>query len=151
MKFHEVEENQPQRPRQPEPEEAHTVMQRVRQPDTNLPPKDKWPSTPGTLLWGTEYATLHEGKNTCGRRPSRSQPLAQVHFPVGVSVSKLHFDINVKRRKNGTYLVTLSLHKDRVSQTLVDNLPLRFGDEVLLRDGSVIIAGYERFIYTSRQ
>ena len=135
---------------QPTPEEAHTIMQHKQQ-GTILPPKDKWPPTPGTLMYGQQASRLHIGRNTCGRCPKASPPLVQHYFSTGNSVSKLHFDINVRERKDKTFCVTLTLHKDKVSFTAVDNLPLQYGDEVLLRDGSVIQAGHEIFRYTSQQ
>ena len=150
--FHKLEDLEPDTdpPRADEAEEARTRMMQL-QSRTLTPPSNAWPQTPGSLVYNSDIAKLHIGRNTCGRRPVMSQPLAQHHFPVDNSVSKIHFEINVKQRKDNTFFVSLTLHKQQVSFTTVDNLPLRYGDEIVLRDGSVIQAGHEIFRYTSKQ
>lgn len=155
VKFHEVEEidtdptgGSASSSRRNVPVEAHTVA--APNPSTVSVPVDKWPQTPGTLLCNGEASLLHIGKNTCGRRTPSSY-IAQHQFAVDRSVSKEHFNINVKKHIEDTYLVTISLYKPQVSRTTVDNLPLQYGDEVVLRDGSMIVAGHTIFTYTSKQ
>ncbi|MBQ7634792.1 MAG: FHA domain-containing protein [Bacteroidaceae bacterium] len=116
---------------------------------TVLPPTTRWPLTPGTLFCNGMASLLHEGKNSCGRLSPASN--AQHQFPADKGVSKEHFDINVRKRTDESFLVTLTLHKQGVSPTFVDNLPVMYGDEIVLRDNSSIVAHNTRFTYSSKQ
>lgn len=127
------------------PLEAHTE---IASPPSNSP-KGIWPHTPGVLFCNGMAKPLHVGKNTCGRAAASS--MSQHQFPTDGGVSKEHFDINVKQHADGTFLVTLALHKPHTSFTSVDKLPVIFGDEIVLREGSVIVASQTTFIYSTKQ
>ena len=133
------------RPQSSRPMEAHTVVS----PNTVLPSKEKWPQWPGQLTCNGITHTLHDGKNTCGRNGSSS--MSQFQFPADSGVSKEHFIINVSRRVDDTYLVTITPFKPRISYTTVDGLPMQYGDEIVLRDGSVIRAHNTFFTYTAKK
>ncbi len=129
--------------------ETEIVSKTPKSTATQLPPAERWPLSPGTLFCNGSYSQLHEGKNSCGRQSPASK--AQHQFLTDKGVSKEHFDINVRKRNDESFLVTLCLHKNGVSPTFVDNLPVMYGDEIVLRDNTMIIANHTQFIYSSKQ
>ena len=118
--------------------------------NTLLPDKGRWPVSPGRLQAGGITKELRPGRNIVGKQADTSR--ADIQFPLDdTGVSREHFDINVRQRTDGAFRVSVSPHKERISYTTVDGLPIQYGGEVLLREGSVIKAHHTRFVYTSKE
>lgn len=87
------------------------------------------------LETGAAY-TLKPGRNVIGRKASNST--ADIMLDTGLmrGLSRSHLVVEVKKEPLKGYVHYASLAKERVNETRVNNMPLLYGDCVILEDGA---------------
>lgn len=84
-------------------------------------------------------AVLHEGKNIVGRKTSKpSEADILVDTNGNKQMSRCHLCIDVTNDPVRGFMHSLSLFKEMVNDTFVDEIPVYFGDHIPLRSGNVI-------------
>lgn len=81
--------------------------------------------------------TLKPGRNVIGRKAQASSANIQIDTGEGRRMSREHIVIDVRTVGNHTLFVA-SLYKEHVNATSIGQEPMVFGDEVILKAGSVI-------------
>lgn len=81
---------------------------------------------------------LKLGKNIIGRKASASKANFQIDTGENKRLSREHIVIDVKRESDRGYVHYLSLFKERVNDTFVDDNQLLYGDCIILKTGDII-------------
>ena len=81
---------------------------------------------------------LREGRNVIGRKAQASQATIQIDTHGQKRMSREHIVINVTASPLMGYVHTVSLYKQQVNATMVNNQQLMFGDEVVLKSNDLI-------------
>ena len=81
---------------------------------------------------------LKPGKNVIGRKASNSTANFQIDTNGDKSMSREHLVVEVKRVPKLGYVHYVSLYKEKVNKTLVDNTPLVYGDCLVLQHGTLL-------------
>ncbi len=83
--------------------------------------------------------TLKEGRYVIGRKCDASD--ADIQIPINNDhnrTSRNHIVIEVKKLSSGSITHCVSLCKERVNNTYIGDKILKYGDKIILRNGSVI-------------
>lgn len=93
-------------------------------------------STGVLIIQGHTY-NLRLGKNIVGRKGNTSK--ADIQLPCENNrISREHICINVKQIPANGLVHTISLYKQQVNDTFVEDLKLEFGDSMILEHGMTI-------------
>ena len=81
---------------------------------------------------------LQPGKNIIGRKVTSST--ANIQIPTGENkrLSREHLIIEVKRMPSNGFIHYVSLYKEKVNKTYINNTELLFGDILILQHGDII-------------
>lgn len=86
-----------------------------------------------------EKFQLRPGVNVIGRKAPSSSATVQLPCPAGEKrMSREHIVIEVKKVPGKGFVHYLSLYKEKVNKTYVDNSELTWGDKVILKHGDSI-------------
>ena len=88
-------------------------------------------------LTGISYQ-LKPGKNIIGRKATASTAHFQIPTGENKRLSREHLIIEVKRVPASGFMHYVSLYKDRVNKTFINNTQLLYGDTLILQHGDVI-------------
>ncbi len=80
---------------------------------------------------------LKDGRNIIGRQASSSSASIQIPTNNSLRMSREHLIINVQETAMG-YQYVVSLYKENVNATFVNNELLEFGDSIILKDQDII-------------
>lgn len=81
---------------------------------------------------------LKNGKNIIGRKASSSIAEFQISTGENKRLSREHLVIEVKRIPSSGFMHYVSLYKERVNKTYVNNTQLLYGDTLILQHGDII-------------
>lgn len=81
---------------------------------------------------------LKTGRNVIGRKSSEQGIDLAIDTGVNKHISRKHIAIDVVTKAGSTPVFRVSLMKQRVNETRVNNMLLQYGDCILLKDGSYI-------------
>lgn len=90
----------------------------------------------GKLKVSETYYMLNLGRNIIGRKAEASK--ADIQIPAGNRVSREHLVIDVKEVGSIGFVHYISLYKERVNDTFVNENILEFGDCLILKHGNQI-------------
>lgn len=82
--------------------------------------------------------SLNLGQNVIGRSATVSNADIQIPIRGNKNISREHFIIEVKRVPGQGIIHYISLYKENVNQTRVNNEILEFGDCIIIRPGDII-------------
>ena len=88
-------------------------------------------------LAGISYQ-LKPGKNIIGRKATASTAHFQIPTGENKRLSREHLLIEVKRVPSMGFTHLVSLYKERVNKTFVNNTQLLYGDTLILQHGDII-------------
>lgn len=81
---------------------------------------------------------LNTGKNIIGRKASGS--IADCQIPIdNKRISREHIIIDVKKDFEKGYKYYISLYKEKVNKTLINNEEIKYGDCIVLKNNDLII------------
>lgn len=91
-----------------------------------------------TIIGNGQTFKLKFGHNVIGRQSSRSS--ATIQLPTGDSrrMSREHLIIDIKKMPGKGMTAYVSLYKEKVNKTYINNEQLLYGDVLVLKDGDVI-------------
>lgn len=81
---------------------------------------------------------LKLGENVIGRRAAVSNATIGIDVESGKKISREHLIISVSNVAGRGLVYKASLYKERVNTTSINDVPLKYGDCVLLKHGDVI-------------
>ncbi len=84
---------------------------------------------------------LREGINIIGRGFEQTKSQATIKIPINADpqrTSREHIIIEVSKSKHQEYTYTLSLYKEAVNKTAINNTKIGYGDRIKLKHGDVI-------------
>ena len=81
---------------------------------------------------------LKPGKNIIGRKASASTANFQISTSENKRLSREHLIIEVKRIPSTGFMHYVSLYKERVNKTFINNTQLLYGDTLILQHGDII-------------
>lgn len=82
--------------------------------------------------------TLKPGRNVIGRKASNSTADFMIDTGDMRGLSRSHIVVEVRKEPAKGFVHYVSLFKERVNPTSVNNMPLLFGDCVILEDGATL-------------
>jgi hypothetical protein len=107
------------------------------EPATELPQEN---AIVGRLVSENPYISfqLKPGRNVIGRKSVNSKADCQVDTGESRMLSREHLVIEVKRVPTKGFVHYVSLYKEKVNKTYVENELLQYGDCLVLRHGDVL-------------
>lgn len=81
---------------------------------------------------------LKPGKNIIGRKATASSAHFQIPTGENKRLSREHLIIEVKRLPSIGFRHSVSLYKERVNKTFINNTQLLYGDTLILQHGDII-------------
>ncbi len=119
--------------------------ERINVLDQTPPPPVPKPQTPpiGKLIIPSLNIDiqLREGTNVIGRGFGHTESKADFKIPINANpqrTSREHIIIEVSNSQNSGYTHTLSLYKQAINETRINNSMIRYGDRIPLKHGDVI-------------
>lgn len=100
------------------------------------------------VVGGNEVFQLQPSTNVIGRKAQKSSANFQIDTHGERGMSREHIVIDVKKVPDKGFVHYLSLFKERVNPTYINNKPLLYGDCVVLNDGATIKLPDATLIFT---